>query len=431
MSNWAKLMVAAVSAAVCATGAWAASGRIYSIVTCPGDDASRQMRVSWAADSAAGHTQVMLTTEGDEAWSRATLCRPEQHRWCTTYYGIDSKRPDGSNWTEDARFFKCGATLGGLKPDTRYKYRIVGASGDTSATYRFTTAGAREWGACIISDFHTYTPLPNRLESAMDMVQTIDNRYRDVDWVLHIGDVIAWGGSYSFWRKLYGQPAFRRTMWAGLNGNHDNMSRRYELTSNYFRDANYYPPNGYEGERGVCYHFTYGGVLFIMLNSEDMRTPEGLEAAQQWVRKVVKECRTADVRYTVVCEHYQWFHGQTGLTSQYGRWRQLMDECGIDLAIAGNNHIYVRSLPLKADAATTSDKGTTYVQLPSSDNERGQKHFGPLEHNADKIACRWNEGPQTVGAMHLSVTPKRMALQLLDRNGSVIDAFEVSPRRKK
>ncbi len=419
---------AAIVITFAATAASAATDRLYSIVTCPGEDASTQMAVSWATDTTAGSSWVLYTTEGDEYWQQARRAHPVQHELCSTYYGIDSKRPDGSDFSEDARFTKCGALLSGLTPQTHYKYRIVSTAGDTSSVYRFVTAGAPSWSACVISDFHTYTPLPARLESAMSMVQTVDNRFRDVDWVLHIGDVIAWGASYSFWRELYAQPAFRRTMWAGLNGNHDNMSRRYQLTNAYFRDANYYPRNGYEGEMGVCYYFKYGEVLFIMLNNEDMRTDSALVAAQKWARDVIGKNR-AGVRYTVVCEHYQWFYGGNGASSQYDRWKQLFDECGVDLAIAGNNHIYVRTAPLKAGKVTNSNAGTTYVQMPSSDNERGQKPIGPIEHNADKIKFRWNEGPHTVGALHLSVDSKRMQVQLLNRDGSVLDRFEVLSRR--
>lgn len=77
-----------------------------------------------------------------------------------------------------------------------------------------------------------------------------------------------------------------------------------------------------------------------MLNSEMMRKDEGLAAAQQWVRRVIQE---NPARYVVVMEHYQWFFATTGRTSQYERWHDLFDECGVDLAIAGNNHIYART----------------------------------------------------------------------------------------
>ena len=43
-----------------------------------------------------------------------------------------------------------------------------------------------------------------------------------------------------------------------------------------------------------------------MLNSESMRSAEGLAAAQAWVRDVIK---SNPAKYVVVMEHYQWFFG--------------------------------------------------------------------------------------------------------------------------
>lgn len=36
----------------------------------------------------------------------------------------------------------------------------------------------------------------------------------DFDLMLHVGDVCAWGGSYSFWKDLYDQPQFKKYLWA-------------------------------------------------------------------------------------------------------------------------------------------------------------------------------------------------------------------------
>jgi hypothetical protein len=201
-------------------------------------------------------------------------------------------------------------------------------------------------------------------------------------------------------------------------------------TNKFFRDAAAYPLNGYEGELGVCYFFKYGDVLFIMLNNENMRSEEGLKAAQKWVREVVEN---NPARYKVVCEHYQWFFGANGKDSQYSRWSELFDELGISLALAGNNHIYVSTHPLYNGQVVEPGKGTVYIQTTSSDNERGSECDleKPLEYNPDKIKFRWTEGGRTVSAMHMKVTRKKMTLTLLDRNGKVLDVTEVYPVKRK
>ena len=90
------------------------------------------------------------------------------------------------------------------------------------------------------------------------------------------------------------------------------------------------------------------------------------------------------------------------------------------------------SYPLYGGKVVDSQSGTTYIQVTSSDNERGSACDldAPLEYNSEKIKFRWTEGPKTVSALHLNVTPKKMTITLLDRNGSVLDQTEVLPRKR-
>ena len=406
--------------------------QIHSISTCPGEDCSNEMIISWGADTSV-QSWLLWSKASDKGWRRAKRENPIWYR-TEIYNGKSSKRANNENFFEDVIFNKCRVKLSGLEPNTTYKYMIVSSpagrvtnAGDASTgAYTFKTAGAKEWSACIISDFHNYSPIPGRLEAADKMIGKIKEYDPSMDWVLHLGDICAWGGSYSFWKNLYGMQWFRDYMWAGVNGNHDNMSRKYELTNEYFRNSAAYPLNGYPGEMGVCYWFKYGEALFIMLNNESMRTQEGLEDAQAWFKSVIKSNPS---KYIIVCEHYQWFFGTDGADSQIARWSKLFDEYGVDLALAGNNHIYVRTNALYNKKETDGSRGTVYIQTPSSDNERGQAMKPELTHNKEIIKCRWTEGPKTVGAMSIKVFPTHIELALLDRNGTVIDTATVKAKR--
>lgn len=423
------------------------SAQIHTVVTCPGEETNSQINISWAADTSCKSSFVLYTALTDSKLKNLKKVYP-QSSLCTVFDSIYSKRADGSDFYENAIFYKCDAALTGLKKDTEYIYWIIPENGNGAATEntqgglikpeilqtltsetgrRFKTSGAKEWSACIISDFHSYTPLPKRQEAATGMIDTICEYDGDIDWILHLGDITAWGGSYSFWKDLYENKYFKNYMWAGVNGNHDNMTRKYFLSNQFFKNANFYPRNGYEGEEGVCYFFRYGDVLFIMLNNENMRSDEGLQKAQEWVRKVIAENKSA---YTVVCEHYQWFFGNDGKTSQYERWHQLFDETGVDLALAGNNHIYVRTNAIYKGTQSDGTKGTVYVQTPSSDNERGQGMDEKLSANKGLIEYRWTEGPKTVGALHLQVNKKEMKIVLINRFGEVLDSVKVLRKKK-
>ena len=399
--------------------------QIHSISTCPGEDCSNEMIISWGADTSV-QSWLLWSKASDKGWRRAKRENPIWYR-TGIYNGKSSKRANNENFFEEVIFNKCRVKLSGLEPNTTYKYMIVSSpAGRGTGAYTFKTAGAKEWSACIISDFHNYSPIPGRLEAADKMIGKIKEYDPSMDWVLHLGDICAWGGSYSFWKNLYGMQWFRDYMWAGVNGNHDNMSRKYELTNDYFRNSAAYPLNGYPGEMGVCYWFKYGEALFIMLNNESMRTQEGLEDAQEWFKSVIKSNPS---KYIIVCEHYQWFFGTDGADSQIARWSKLFDEFGVDLALAGNNHIYVRTNALYNKKETDGSRGTVYIQTPSSDNERGQAMKPELTHNKEIIKCRWTEGPKTVGAMSIKVFPTHIELAMLDRNGTIIDTTTVKAKR--
>lgn len=413
-------IIAAAAAVWCA----AAQG-VSTVIVNPAATASTAARINWHTAEGSAPDTCFYTLRSDSLWQRARAAVPGREL-VTAYDSLSSKRSDGEDFIERVRFMRNTAEMQGLEAATEYMYRF---SNDSNAKVRcFKTAPEQgAWTAAIISDFHSYAPLPGRTAAAMAMLDTLESvNGRDFDLALHVGDICAWGGSYSFWRDLYAQPHFSKYMWAGVNGNHDNMDRRStRLSNDYFRYANNNPLNGYDGEQGVCYYFRYGQVLFIMLNSEAMRSDEGLAAAQQWVKQTISD---NPAKYVVVMEHYQWFFATDGRTSQYGRWHKLFDECGVDLAIGGNNHIYARTNAIYNDCETDGRTGTVYVQTPSSDNERGQA-TKEWTDNRDKIKCIWSEGPRTVGALLMHVDDDRINLTLHDRHGSPIDSVAVRAKR--
>lgn len=413
------------------------SSQLYSISTGPGDDAATAMCISWACDTVVKHTRVLLTEAADKEWASVREIAPEQNYQVDVFKGVYSTAADGSDMYEDAVFTKCGVMVTGLRPDTDYKYVIVDKDGDRllarSTEHHFRTAGAESWSACIISDFHSYPPIPTRLEAAMGMIDTMQRLDPSLDWIFSPGDVVAWGGSYSFWRRMFEEDNFNEFFWARVNGNHDNWTRESQITHNfdipndYFTGTSYYPQNGYPGEEGVCYHFRYGNTLFVMLNTEDMSKPGELEAAAAWLRDCVNFARGSanPPTFVVVCMHYEWFIGTSGRSSEYTRWHRVFDELGVDLAVAGNNHVYVRTPALYDDKVTDGTFGTVYLQTTASDNDRGRALADTPMQNADKIAVRWTEGTYSVSAIHMDVNPERISLTLLDRNGNRIDSTVV------
>ena len=221
-------------------------------------------------------------------------------------------------------------------------------------------------------------------------------------------------------------------MWAGVQGNHDYMGREKGVGTNDFtRNTTYYPANGCPEDERVTYHFRYGDVLFIMLNSMTNRTTENIKKAKAWMRQVVCEARASQnpPRYVVVCQPFEWFNGRTGQPIEYDRWSQTFDELGVDLALAGNYHIYLRTDAIYQGGQTDGESGTVYLQTPSSDNARGRT-TSTLRASKDLIQHRWTEGKNTIGALCMEVNPQRILLTLLNRYGEAVDIVAVKAQEQ-
>lgn len=392
---------------------------VCTVIANPGENAATEVNINWHSPQGKGFDKLYYSPV-DVPGTKPHKTKPQKAKasreLCTAFDSMYSKSPAGENIYEYPHFVRNTVSLKKLRPSTLYRYTIAG---DTAVRYFRTAPESGPFRAAIISDFHSYSPLLGRQRAAMAMLDTLESiNGAPFDLMIHLGDVCAWGGSYSFWKNLYEEPHFRHNTWAGLNGNHDNMDRTNKRNTNqFFRNTNAAPLNGYPGEEGVCYFFRYADVLFVVLNSESMRSDEGLARAQEWVQKVVKD---NPAKWVVVMEHYQWFFAESGKDSQYPRWCEVFDSLGVDLALGANNHRYASTHPLSGGRVVAPGEGTIYIQTPSADNERGVD-IDSLAYNADKIKKRWSEGAHTVGAMIMDVAEDEITLTLYDRQGRPID----------
>ena len=199
---------------VALAGATFAQDKVFSVTTSPAENTKRGMNISWATDKAITTATLEIARTNDSNWenSRKEVFHGE---YCTTFDNQYSKLPNGKNFYEDVKINKYNAFVGKLRKNTGYKYRII-AGGDTSDVHYFKSSGRKNWEACIISDFHAYAPLYGRTKAAMEMISTVEKYGKPFDWVLHLGDITAWGGCYSFWQQLYEEEPFKNYMWLEL-----------------------------------------------------------------------------------------------------------------------------------------------------------------------------------------------------------------------
>jgi hypothetical protein len=332
------------------------------------------------------------------------------------------------NFTQDIKFNHYKAVLSDLEPNTEYMYRV--GKNAMSDTMYFKTAGTGEMTFVWIADCHVYDPLPRRLDTAMDLISTLITVNQDnVDFIFSAGDDVAYGGSYTYRQNLFAREHFKNYMWVTLIGNHDQMDRtNSDNRDDYYLATHNNPPNGYAGQEGASYWFKYGNVLWIVLNSMDLTNTAQIPKAQEWAEEVIRQ---NPAQYIFVAQHYQWFNGITGNYNSAGftRWNAFFDKWGVDMAFAGNEHVYVRTHPLfDRQAGDGVSGGTVYFQAPSCDNDRGRE-MNTSCSNTDKIAFRWTEGARTVGGLLVTVNEAKVKVGLYNRNGVLQDYAEIQAKR--
>ncbi len=430
----------------------AVSASVYVIVANPGEDCNTQVGISWHADFDCTDCFVEYKEASDSGWENVNTIEG-------TYNDTDYKYFLGNTFatstadpvfSEDHKFLNYEADIDGLTPATRYKYRIGDGKGNYSATRYFKTSGAEEYSFIWISDFHTYSPLGGRLNAATQAVAYAASQSTNgIDMIFSTGDTVAYGGSHYFWRQLDNVNWVKNYLYVDLNGNHDNMNNTdSNNTFNYFRITHNNPENCYLGgsttpyEPGVVYYFMYNDILWFVFDNETMNATVRAQV-QEWAGKVI-ESKEGQFKYLFISEHYQWFNGNNGADSHYGNWSDFCDKYGVDIAFAGNNHIYARTHRIYDGQVVAADgnKGTYYIQAASSDCERGTTGtlVTPATYNNDILAYRYKnttDPARTHGVSLLSVTKDGIRLKLFGSENasqsspsfSLKDEILITPKR--
>lgn len=379
------------------------------ILANPGENGNSEITISWHMDESKKEGKVIYTLNTDINWENAITVNG--------IYEVNTIFPGKT-------FNHYRVCLTGLTPNTKYKYKVGEA---TFSDEQYFKTGSSRYSFAVVGDWHTHLPLPGRLTAVTNLINQMVRLERNISMIFSTGDETSYGNVYDAWLASNSQVHFKNYLKASTIGNHDYWTQaNQDMESfNFFRDVHYFPRNGYEGQEGISYYFKYGKVLFIVLNSYDV-VVKGSMKGRNWASEVIKN-NPSD--FVIVSMHYNWFDGSNGNTYQYRAWKDFFDANGVDLALAGHNHIYVRTHRLYEGVRNTQ-KGTMYLQIPSSDNDRG-RIMADTYSNQDLIAYRFTEGTNTVGGVIVDVSDTEIKTRLVDRNGRVIDEARISKRDKE
>ncbi len=333
-----------------------------------GADASAQVAVSWAAAAAVWRPRLRL---GPADRSFGTVIPAEERVYTDAMTGE-------TVWTYHARIDR-------LEPGTAFAYEVLhegarpvpgtfrtGPRG-RSAGFRFTSFGDQSIPAPGLG----LGPASANASYIVDAVDALDPLFHLLNGDLcyaNVSDV-----PVATWTAFFANNmrSARHRPWMPAAGNHENevgngphghlsYQTRFEL-----------PGNGSADFRGNWYAFTVGPIRVISVNNDDVCMQDGGFSAYRrdhvpryhatglnpyiagysngqqraWLEHELAEARRSpDVDWVVVCMHQvamssAHFNGaDLGIRRQ---WLPLFDAYGVDLVVAGHEHHFERTFPVR------------------------------------------------------------------------------------
>ncbi len=278
------------------------------------------------------------------------------------------------------------APLTGLAPGTAYTYRVnVDGQVTANATFRTAPAAAGPFTFTAFGDEGTTVAAATivaRVAKAQPQVHLVagDLCYADGSGQGLASDLMKLP-QWDKWLRLI-EPAAAQVPWMTTVGNHE-MEAGFGLQGYDGYLARFARPDTGAVGCPATYHFRYGSVAFIQVDSNDVsyEIPHNLGysagAQDAWLASVLSGYRApgSGVDFIVVAMHHCAYNTSRGHGSEGGvrdRWVALFDQYGVDLVISGHNHSYERTHLMRGGKKVVSaprggtmrsDKGTTYLTL--------------------------------------------------------------------
>lgn len=328
-------------------------------------------------------------------------------------YGPTEGWPDNATRVEGYNVLFGGGTVGEgtevvhevrlcgvLEPNTSYTYR-VGGDEAWSSTYEFTTPGEPgsfdTFRVALAGDSRGAYETWGNLLAAMDA--------EEPDFFLFSGDMVELGVTQTEWDAWFeaSQEVLARKVLVPAHGNHEFLAQHY------FAQWSLPEPEEY-------FHLEYGDLSVVSLN-DTVADPTLISNTQV---NFMNEVYSATTMRTKIVAHHQPIystctrHGSAIELRQ--DWEPVYDEHEVDIVLAGHNHIYERSVPIRNAQEVAMGDGTLYLVSGGAGaplyQETEGEWFGDVANPVEHYIIA-DFGPSSI-----DVVVKQL-------NGTVIDQFSV------
>ena len=329
--------------------------------------------------------------------------------------------------------FHHSATLSGLQPSTRYRYR-VGDGTTWSEWHAFVTASAQP----APFQFIYLGDAQNGLADAWPpVVRAARAAAPEARLMVHAGDLVAEGYDDQLWAQWVAGlgPLAAAVPHIAVPGNHDEHrapgaadANQVFAVSNLWRAHFRVPatgPSDLVDLAGQYYTVDYQGVRFVAIDANPFANDSYVERERPRVQKAVlawleRVLANNPNRWTIVVQHQPLY--PVSKERDFPDMRRVLgaiyDKHHVDLVLQGHDHAYARTHPVSGgQLAPAGQPGTVYALAVS-----GSKMYA-ITRPWKPLMARQAENTQSFQVV--SVSPDRMEYTSRAVSGTVIDRFEL------
>lgn len=247
------------------------------------------------------------------------------------------------------------------------------------------------------------------------------------DLIIHAGDLNQFAGNSSDYPIIFFEPyaaLIRSIPLMPVLGNHDCATE----SGKPLLDVFVLPENGpVAAWKERNFYFDFGDVRFVGLDANKVQekqagaiTPEEMKATvAPWLRDVLANC---DARWKIVYYHQPFYTGGSHPPEGAAYFKEafvgVFEECGVDLAFNGHNHLYERSAPILRDQVVEDGKGVVYIVTGTGGARRYPMSLPPPHYNRV-----YND--ERLGFSCVDVTADRLELRQISDRGEAIDHYVI------
>ena len=336
----------------------------------------------------------------------------------STLWGIEVDPDDPE--TGFANRYVCKANLTNLSESTTYYYQIV--VGNEKSDIKSFKSAPDSGSTSFLFLTDTQSSNTSGFNKVNDLVKAIEKIDKNLNMVLMTGDIVDRGGYSAQWNSLFeGLTSLERYQQATIPGNHE----YYHSKDSSYINASIYnqfynnPQNGPDDRINSSYFFKYADALIIMLDiMPNTQDPYDLEVNKAWFKDVV---RNNPSRWIIVGSHAGaitagvYAHDAKQI---WNNWSETFEECQVDLALSGHEHIYIRK-DLWYQGEYNEELGVTYLVGPAA----GQKDYA-AQTTEGLTVKRGNYRGQIV-----KIQGTKMTVTLYDTTGTEYATFTLNAKR--